>query len=410
MRELAHHLELPFRWLTAQNDRMVALLKDWAAVNSYSLNVPGLAMQAAALSDEAARLGWRALKQDLPAQQTVDDYGKPGVQPLGQALRFSSPIRPGPSVFLVIHYDTVFGPASPFQAARMEGPNTLVGPGVLDAKAGCLILLYGLAAFEMSPLAGSLSWEVLLNPDEELGSPGSGAVIMEAAKEHDYGLVFEPQLAPGVMAGVRKGSRNYTLVVHGQPAHAGRDFEKGRNAGVHLAQMATRLHGINTLVPGVTLNVGPMHVYSPVNIVPGVAVGRFNVRFDSDVQHARVEEEINGIFQWASHVPGFKVELLAQTGCPAKPVTEGSQTLFDLVGACSESLGQQLVWQATGGVCDGNRLAGAGLATVDTMGAVGAGLHTESEYVELDSLMTRAQLLLLTLCGLAERGIVKEKN
>ncbi len=389
-------------WVTTQQGRMVSLLKDWSGINSYSLNVPGLALMAGAISEEVTRLGWRAVKQDLAPYQTVDDQGNAGMQALGQALRFSSPARPGPSVFLVIHYDTVFAPDHPFQNAREEGPNTLVGPGVLDAKAGVLILLYGLAAFEKSELAGKLGWEVMLNPDEELGSPGSASVMMQAAKEHDYGLVFEPSLAPGVLAGARKGSQNYTLVVRGQAAHAGRDFAKGRNAGVHMAQVVTRLHGINGIVPGVTLNVGPMHVQTPVNIVPGVGVARFNVRFDSDAEMARVDEEIKGIMQWASHVAGFKVEIYAQAGCPAKPLDAKAVALFERVKKVGAELGQSLEWQGTGGVCDGNRLAGAGLATIDTLGGVGAGLHTDSEYLEMDSLSARAKLLCGLLAELAE--------
>jgi glutamate carboxypeptidase len=391
-------------WLDTQQGRMFALLKDWAGINSYSLNVPGLALMAGAISEEVTRLGWRAVKQDLPPYQTVDDQGKTGTQALGQALRFSSPARAGRSAFLVIHYDTVFAPDHPFQNPREEGPNTLVGPGVLDAKSGVLILLYGLAAFEKSGLAERLGWEVMLNPDEELGSPGSASVMVQAAKEHDYGLVFEPALAPGVLAGMRKGSQNYTLVVRGQAAHAGRDFAKGRNAGVHMAQIVTRLHGINGLVPGVTLNVGPMHVQTPVNIVPGVAMARINVRFDSDVEMKRVEKEIGEIFQWAGLAPGFKVEIYAQAGCPAKPLTAEAVGLFELVKNAGAELGQSLEWQATGGVCDGNRLAGAGLATIDTLGGVGAGLHTESEYVEIDSLSARAKLLLMTLGALAQES------
>src|SRR5262249_39128994 len=152
-----------------------------------------------------------------------DDEGREKSRPLGKALAFQSPPRAGPRVLLGIHYDTVFGVDHLFQSVTRVDENTLRGPGVCDAKGGLLVLLHALLALERSPVAGSLAWEVLLNPDEEIGSPGSGSLFAAAAKRNDIGLLFEPALPDGSLVASRKGSGNFTFIVHGRAAHAGRD-------------------------------------------------------------------------------------------------------------------------------------------------------------------------------------------
>jgi glutamate carboxypeptidase len=64
-----------------------------------------------------------------------------------------------------------------------------------------------------------------------------------------------------------------------------------------------------------------------------------------------------------------------------------------------------LSFKPSGGTCDGNILAAAGLPTIDTMGVVGGGLHTAEEFVLLRSLTERAKLGTLLLLNLATGGL-----
>ena len=110
---------------------------------------------------------------------------------------------------------------------------------------GLVILLKALEALESSPLAAGLGWEILLNPDEELGSPGSLPLLREAAGRNHLGFLFEPCLPDGSLVSIRKGSGNFTAVVLGRAAHAGRDFHAGRSATVALAELITKLDDLN---------------------------------------------------------------------------------------------------------------------------------------------------------------------
>jgi glutamate carboxypeptidase len=140
---------------------------------------------------------------------------------------------------------------------------------------------------------------VLLSPDEEIGSIASGPVLAEFARQGHVGLTYEPALADGALASARKGSGNFHIVIHGRAAHAGRDFAAGRNAIMARRGVAEKLHALNGLRDGVTVNVARIDGGAPLNMVPDVAVVRFNVRFPEaeaaawfEAQVARIVGEI----------------------------------------------------------------------------------------------------------------------
>src|SRR5690606_37313941 len=109
-----------------------------------------------------------------------------------------------------------------------------------------------------------IGWTVFLNSDEEVGSPVSTPLLHELATQHDVGLVYEPALADGRLAGARGGSANFDLVIRGRSAHVGREFEKGRSA-MHIAAEATSLLASLNAADGVTVNVGRIDGGGPVN-------------------------------------------------------------------------------------------------------------------------------------------------
>ena len=159
----------------------------------------------------------------------------------------------------------------------MRDDGTLNGPGVADAKGGIVVMLHALQALEASPLAEHIGWEVLLNPDEEIGSPGSRPLIDSIAPRCDFGLLFEPALGDNQLVSWRKGSGNFSLLVRGRSAHAGRAFAEGRNALVAAAKVVQAISDLNT-DPEVTFNVARIDGGSPMNVVPDLAIVRANVR------------------------------------------------------------------------------------------------------------------------------------
>ena len=406
MPDLTHAL----RWIDAQRDAMADLVERWANINSGSANLPGLSRMCDQLDDAFAVLDGKRTRIDLPPREVVADTGELLAQSAGQALSIDHAATARPRVLLCIHYDTVYGSDHPFQTVTRPDAHTMRGPGVLDAKGGIAVILTALRALEQSDLANRLRWRVLLTPDEEIGSPSSRPLLAAAAREHDVGLVYEPTLADGSMASARKGSGNFTLVVRGRSAHAGREHHLGRNAIHALAEIITELHRMNDDLAGVTVNVGRIGGGGPVNVVPDMAIARFNVRMNDREQQCAVEARLADLLARINARDGYTATLHGGITSPPKPVDTPMQRLMDLVTECGQRLGVPITWQATGGVCDGNKLAAAGLPTVDTLGPRGAGMHSSDEHLLIDSLTERAKLTYAILAALAAGDVAPGRN
>lgn len=387
-------------WIDAQAQRMHRLVDQWARINSGTFNLGGLAAMAAALREAFEVLGGRMEMLDVSPAQTIDASGQLTATPLGKALSIRQRAESPRRVLLCIHMDTVYPPDSPFQTTRLIEPNRLQGPGVADAKGGLAVMLIALEAMERSPWAGELGWEVLINPDEEIGSPGSLALLRASAHRNHVGLLFEPALPDGGLIGRRKGSGNFTLVVRGRSAHAGRDPHLGRNAVAAMAQLVVELTALNGRRDGLTVNVGKVEGGGAVNIVPDLAICRFNVRMNDPDDQAMVTHELDEMVKRTNSRDGLGAELHGAFYSPPKLLDGPTSALLHHLADCGRDLGIELHWQDSGGVCDGNKLAAAGLANVDTLGPRGGEIHSHREYVLLDSLTERAKLSALFMMKL----------
>ncbi|MEM7625468.1 MAG: hydrolase [Planctomycetota bacterium] len=305
-------------------------------------------------------------------------------------------------VLLNIHLDTVFGPDHAFQNVRQPEPGVLHGPGVADAKGGLIVMLAALEAFERSYPHRELGWEVVLNTDEETGSRSSIGLLREAAARSDLGLVFEPTLPDGTLIHSRKGSGNFAVVIRGRAAHAGREFARGRNAVHALSQLFITLEKLNDLGRGVTLNLGRFTGGGPSNIVPDLAIGWFNVRVLDETGVKQIRYEIDRAVASINERDGFSAQLHGGFTSPPKPLDAPTKKLFDRVFDAGRALGLTMRSAESGGVCDGNKLAAAGLPTIDTLGPQGGHIHSDREYLLLDSLVERARLTAVLLHRLAE--------
>ena len=239
---------------------------------------------------------------------------------------------------------------------------------------------------------------------------------MEAAKRNHLGLLFEPALPDGSLVGERKGSGNFAVVVRGRSAHAGRNPQDGRSAIVAAAQIIQALSDLPRQPggAGLTLNVGQVEGGGALNMVPDLAIARFNVRIPAGgVSQGTVHEHLDRVIAGFNR-DGIVVELHGGiTSPPTPPASPGSPTalLRQQIAACGKELGLDLNFRPTGGTCDGNRLAAAGLPCVDSLGARGDAIHSPEEFLWLDSLAERAKLTALLLMklasGEAEVGNVK---
>ena len=385
----------------AAQPQMLAQVLAWSAINSGSQHLEGLARMAEVLAGAFGRLA-PVERLRLAPQQIIGADGVLRERPLGQALRLR--VRPEArwQVLLVGHYDTVYGAADAFQQPRWNADGTLNGPGVADLKGGLAVMLAALEAFESGPAAlkTALGWTVLLNPDEEIGSPGSAPLLAAEAARHDVGLVFEPSALPdGTLAGARKGSGNFTVTLRGRAAHAGRNPQDGRNAIVAAAALALGLKALER--EGLSVNPARIDGGSANNVVPDMAVLRFNIRPREQALADNFEREIKLLIDQVTAEHEVQIHRHGGISRPPKPIDARAEKLFGLVEECSALLGQPIIRKATGGVCDGNNIAACGVPVVDTMGVRGGAIHSSDEFLIVPSLAERAALSALVLHRLA---------
>jgi glutamate carboxypeptidase len=321
----------------------------------------------------------------------------------GAALRLR--VRPAAPIQIALtgHYDTVFPAAHPFQKPWREGA-LLRGPGVADMKGGIAVMLAALEAFEMLPGDKRVGYEVLLSPDEEVGSPASAPLLADLGARARLGMTYEPALADGALVDARKGSGNFSLILKGRAAHVGRAFHEGRSAVLAAAEAALALDALNGQREGVTFNVGAIDGGSAVNVVPDRAVLRFNVRAPEAEGAAWGETQARRIAEAAAKRDGISAQLHGGISRSPKPLTDQQRTMVSWTRAAGAALGLDLKFQSSGGVCEGNNLAAAGCPNIDTLGPCGGGLHSDQEFALLASFSERAKLSFLLLAGL-ERGV-----
>lgn len=363
------------------------LLIRWSNQNSGSSNPAGLAAMLRLLQTEFGRLG-RA--------ETVPLAGGPT-----QALRVRVRPEAPRQILLSGHYDTVYDADHPFQTCELTAPDTLRGPGVADMKGGLVIMLAALQAFERTPHAAALGYEILLGPDEETGSQGTAPLLEEAARRHLFGLVFEPARANGDLVRSRKGTGIFTLTCHGRAAHAGRAPEAGRNAILALCDILPQTEALTRELPGVMVNVGHIVGGGAANIVPDRAEAVINARVTNAGDDAEFLRRLHGICAPWHAREGYRLEIGGGFNRGPKVETPYETALFTDWRRCGREFGLAFDWQHVGGGSDGNILSAAGLPNLDGLGCVGDHLHSPQEFCHLPSLVQRAQVAALFLHRLA---------
>ena len=383
----------------AAAEPMLAQVEAWAAVNSGSRNLAGLAEMARLLADAFSTLPGELALVEPAASDAVDSNGNRFQVEHGRNIHVR--VRPEAPVQLLFtgHMDTVFAADHPFQATSWLEDGVLGGPGVADMKGGIAVMLAALTAVEASGI-GNLGYEIVLNSDEEVGSPGSTALIAQAAHGKRAALTYEPAALPdGTLAGARPGSGNFAFVVRGRSAHAGRNPEDGRNAIVATADLALRLE--NAKRGGLAINPARIDGGGPNNVVPDLAILHVNLRPATPEDEQAAQSLIESTLALVAAEHDVAIDAHGGFGRPPKPMTAEAEALFNLVKQAGADLGQQVGWQATGGVCDGNNIAACGVPVVDTMGVRGGKIHSAEEYLIVDSLAERAALSALTILRLA---------
>lgn len=305
-------------------------------------------------------------------------------------------------VLIAGHLDTVHEPDGPFRELSIAPDGaTATGPGCVDMKGGLVIAVAALEALEEAGVPAS--WSFLMNSDEETGTYHSEAALRGEAARHDFGIALEPALPGGELAIERVGSGQFMIECRGRSAHVGRAFVEGVSAVNALAERVLRVREMSEPETGRIVSIGPLRGGHATNAVPDFAAAWGNVRFADRQTADELGTMLDGLQTTPDAMPAVAVH--RSFNRPAKPRTPRTERLALAARAVAEDLGQALPFASTGGVCDGNILQDAGLATIDTLGVRGGGLHTPDEWIELSSLVERCQLLAVLIARLSAGGV-----
>ncbi len=293
-----------------------------------------------------------------------------------------------PKVLLLGHLDTVWPLGTLARWPFAVDGDVATGPGVFDMKAG---VVQALAALTTLPSLDGIC--LLLTADEEIGSPTSADLVVDSARGCLATLVCEPSAA-GALKTARKGISRYDVLVTGRAAHAGLEPEKGANAAVALAHFVMSAVSLGAPALGTTVTPTVLSAGTTTNTVPAAGRVALDVRSEVIAELSRVGADLQAAAHGAERaVPGTRVELNGGINRPPLEETMSSDLFARAIGI-AERLGMPaLQGIAVGGGSDGNFTAGAGVPTLDGLGAVGDGAHAEGEHVLLSAMEPRARLL-----------------
>jgi glutamate carboxypeptidase len=308
-------------------------------------------------------------------------------------LHFGPSRSPRKPVLLLGHLDTVWPIGTLAQMPWRVADDRYWGPGVLDMKSGVVMALAALNALKENNLARPAT--LLLNSDEEVGSPVSRLITERLALESAAVFVLEPAQELAYKT-ARKGVGLYTAQVTGVGAHSGVDFERGHSAVLELAKQIQAISNFTNLARKLTVNCGVVAGGTRSNVVAANAYAEVDVRIAKASDAAYVEKLFRSL---NVSDPRCKLTITGGFNRPPMERKAGTIALFKKARSLAAELGFTLEEAATGGGSDGNFTAALGVPTLDGMGAVGDGAHAAHESVLIEHLIPRTALLAAMIAG-----------
>jgi len=316
----------------------------------------------------------------------------------GDGIRATVGEGDGRTILLMGHRDTVYarGEAArrPFRVADGRGS----GPGCCDMKAGLAMNAIVLSAFKTFGPPGPLV--ALFTADEEIGSPSSRALIEQEARRARAVFNAEPGRPNGGVVTGRKGGVFMKIAVTGKAAHAGNNLADGVSAIEEMARKIVDLHALTDHERGISCNVGTVAGGEVVNMVAPSATAGLDLRFihpgDRDGAMAAIERIVAH-----RHLAGASTRLEI-TG-EFKPLVASAESgkLFEHYAACAREFGQKVTGEFAGGCADSGFAASVGAPTLCGVGPIGGRAHSPDEYLDVESIVPRAQALALAVMRLA---------
>lgn len=306
-----------------------------------------------------------------------------------------------PKILIVGHMDTVFPEGTAKERPFYRDKDKAYGPGVSDMKACLISVLYALKALKASGDPSYQNVEIIMNSDEEIGSPTSRELIEETARQKECAIIVEPARGEkDYIVTQRKSCSRYFVTVTGRGAHAGSNPEDGISAIEEMAHKVLKFQALNDYDAGITVNVGLIEGGTSANAIPPECKVAIDVRTMTLEQAEEIGRKIKEITE-QMHVPGTTAKLSGGITHPPMVKDEGVETLLKIVQAAGKEVGVDIEDTHTGGGSDGCFTAPI-IPTIDGMGPAGGGAHSDREFLKIDSFYERTLVLAHTIKKLTE--------
>ena len=297
-----------------------------------------------------------------------------------------------PKVLILAHMDTVFPKGTAEERPFSIKDGRAYGPGVVDMQSSLVSVIYAIKGLQEENNDAYKNVQIVLNSDEEIGSPTSRELIEQLSEGKQYALVMESGRANGAIVSARRGGGGYTLTVKGKAAHSGVAPEDGISAVEELAHKIIKLEQLNDHENGIAINVGIINGGAATNMIPDYAKAEIDVRITREDQGPVIDQKIKDICA-TSDVPGTELTLEGGINRPPLELNDRNKELLQIVKEVGSSIGVTIEDVHTGGGSDASFPSALGVATIDGLGPVGGELHNENEYMVIETLTERCNLL-----------------
>ena len=382
---------------TATQPALIATLEQLVSIESGSGQLDGLARMASVLEGRLQALGMTTRRHKTTAGAGAD-------------VVIGSMTGTGRRrVLMMGHMDTVYQAGilntQPF---KREG-NKLYGPGIADDKGGIAVILHALK------ILGDAGWKdfdqitVLFNPDEEVGSVGSGELIAEMSDQHEIVLSFEPtstrehNQSESLLLGAA-GTAAATLTVKGRASHAGVSPELGRNAIIEISHQMIQTKDVAASIPGTQMNWTNVISNKATNQIPELATARADVRLTIPGAEKPLLTALQAKVAGTRLVPDTESNIQLVIGRPAFRAGAAGKALAEKAQQIYREIDRSLVLvPMIGGATDAAFAGRSGKATVvESFGLAGFGYHARDEYIDIESIVPRLYLTTRLLVDLGK--------
>lgn len=365
-----------------QRELMIDLLHEFVRAESPSKNPESHQLMRSVFKAHMGRLEFDAFEVGV-SNGVRHIYARPINRVKGEPLQL-----------LLGHMDTVWPLGTLAKLPFTVEGNIVRGPGVFDMKGGLAQIIIALETIRFLGRRTPLTPIVFINADEEIGSRSSTNHIRRFARRVERAFVLEPALGDqGRLKTERKGIGRFTVTAFGKAAHAGLDPASGASAILELSHVIQKLHLLNDVDNGVTVNVGTVDGGVQPNVVAPYSKAVIDVRVPTHADGECIEKAIHSI---QPHTPGVRLSIEGRIGRPPMEKTSRNQALWLRAQQLGGELGLKLQAGAVGGGSDGNTTSQF-TATLDGLGPVGDGAHAEHEHLRIDESLDRAALLAMLL-------------